>query len=80
MGIRIPDSMSQEPLVSNVEPRKDLQDEKRFKRKKICAIIQCSGNRREETPAPWEPEYGRRVLQLPIFWSHIPSRAIVSDA
>lgn len=27
---------------------KDLQDETRFKRKKICAIIQCSGNRRED--------------------------------
>mmetsp|Transcript_71245 Transcript_71245/g.170157 ORF Transcript_71245/g.170157 Transcript_71245/m.170157 type:complete len:578 (+) Transcript_71245:23-1756(+) len=27
---------------------KDLQDEKKFKRKKIAAILQCSGNRRED--------------------------------
>lgn len=26
----------------------DLQDEKRFKRKKVSAIVQCSGNRRED--------------------------------
>ncbi|CAK9115150.1 Sulfite oxidase [Durusdinium trenchii] len=26
----------------------DLQDEKRFKRRKVCAIVQCSGNRRED--------------------------------
>mmetsp|Transcript_1753 Transcript_1753/g.3903 ORF Transcript_1753/g.3903 Transcript_1753/m.3903 type:complete len:601 (+) Transcript_1753:230-2032(+) len=30
---------------------KDLQDEKRFRRKKVAAVMQCSGNRREDLNA-----------------------------